>query len=58
MVLDEADEMLSMGFQDSLNAILEVTSDNRQTVLFSATMPKEIRRISKKYMHDPEEISQ
>ncbi|MEE9374150.1 MAG: DEAD/DEAH box helicase, partial [Saprospiraceae bacterium] len=57
LVLDEADEMLSMGFQDSLNAILEVTSINRQTVLFSATMPREIRRISKKYMNEPQEIS-
>ena len=57
LVLDEADEMLSMGFQDSLNAILEVTSQNRQTVLFSATMPNEIRKISKKYMNDPHEIS-
>jgi len=57
LVLDEADEMLSMGFQDSLNAILEVTSENRQTVLFSATMPREIKRISKKYMNEPLEIS-
>jgi len=57
LVLDEADEMLSMGFQDSLNAILELTPEEKQTILFSATMPKEIRRISKKYMHDPHEIS-
>ena len=57
LVLDEADEMLSMGFQDSLNAILELTSDNKQTILFSATMPREIRNISKKYMNNPHEIS-
>ena len=57
LVLDEADEMLSMGFQDSLNAILDTTPDDKQTVLFSATMPKEIRKIAKKYMSDPHEIS-
>lgn len=57
LVLDEADEMLSMGFQDSLDAILENTPEGKQTILFSATMPKEIRRIAKKYMHEPEEIS-
>ena len=57
LVLDEADEMLSMGFQDSLNAILDTTPDEKQTVLFSATMPKEIRKIAKKYMSDPHEIS-
>lgn len=57
LVLDEADEMLSMGFQDSLNAILDTTPDDKQTVLFSATMPKEIRKIAKKYMTDPHEIS-
>lgn len=57
LVLDEADEMLSMGFQESLDAILSVTPEEKQTVLFSATMPKEIRQIAKKYMHQPEEIS-
>ena len=57
LVLDEADEMLSMGFQESLNAILETTPEEKQTVLFSATMPKEIRRIAKKYMTEPHEIS-
>jgi ATP-dependent RNA helicase DeaD len=57
LVLDEADEMLSMGFQDSLDAILENTPKEKQTILFSATMPKEIRRIAKKYMNDPQEIS-
>ena len=57
LVLDEADEMLSMGFQDSLNAILDTTPDEKQTILFSATMPKEIRKIAKKYMTDPHEIS-
>lgn len=57
LVLDEADEMLSMGFQESLDAILETTPEEKQTVLFSATMPKEIRRIAKKYMNEPHEIS-
>lgn len=57
LVLDEADEMLSMGFQESLDQILATTPDEKQTILFSATMPKEIRKISKKYMNDPYEIS-
>ncbi|WP_340111444.1 DEAD/DEAH box helicase [Maribellus mangrovi] len=57
LVLDEADEMLSMGFKDDLDGILEDTPAEKQTLLFSATMPKEIVSISKKYMTDPHEIS-
>lgn len=57
VVLDEADEMLTMGFKDDLDAILETTPAEKQTLLFSATMPKEIVSISKKYMKDIHEIS-
>ena len=57
VVLDEADEMLNMGFQEELNAILEATPEEKQTLLFSATMPKEARKISADYMNDPQEIS-
>jgi len=57
IVLDEADEMLQMGFQDELNAILENTPDEKRTLLFSATMPKEVARIASKYMHSPHEIT-
>lgn len=57
LVLDEADEMLSMGFKDDLDAILENSPEGKQTLLFSATMPKEIVSIAKKYMTDPYEIS-
>ncbi len=57
VVLDEADEMLSMGFKDELDFILETTPEEKQTLLFSATMPKEIARIAKKYMTDPLEIT-
>lgn len=57
LVLDEADEMLNMGFRDDLDAILERTKDSKRTLLFSATMPKEVARISKKYMKDPVEIT-
>ncbi|MBR4721946.1 MAG: DEAD/DEAH box helicase [Muribaculaceae bacterium] len=56
VVLDEADEMLNMGFVDSINEILEKVPENRQMLLFSATMPAEIARIAKQYMRDPEEI--
>ena len=56
VVLDEADEMLNMGFQEDLDQILEDTPDSKQTLLFSATMPKPIARMAKKYMHDPVEI--
>ncbi len=57
VVLDEADEMLNMGFRDELDAILAQTPENKRTCLFSATMPKEIREISARYMKDPEEIT-
>jgi ATP-dependent RNA helicase DeaD len=57
VVLDEADEMLNMGFQEELNAILAATPENKQTLLFSATMPKEAKRISEDYMKDPAEVS-
>jgi len=57
LVLDEADEMLSMGFKDDLDGILKDTPVEKQTLLFSATMPKEIVSIANKYMADPYEIS-
>src|SRR6056297_1078344 len=57
LVLDEADEMLSMGFKDDLDAILDATSKEKQTLLFSATMSNEIARITKTYMDNPEKIS-
>ncbi|MCK5451161.1 MAG: DEAD/DEAH box helicase [Candidatus Omnitrophica bacterium] len=50
LVLDEADEMLNMGFQEEINAILEHTNKEKRTLLFSATMPNEILKIAKKYM--------
>lgn len=56
VVLDEADEMLNMGFLDSIDAILAHVPDNRKMLMFSATMPKEISGIAKKYMHSPEEF--
>ncbi|MBN2843078.1 MAG: DEAD/DEAH box helicase [Sedimentisphaerales bacterium] len=56
LVLDEADEMLKMGFIDDITWILEQTPAERQTALFSATMPREIITIAKKYMRDPQEI--
>ncbi len=57
LVLDEADEMLKMGFQEDVERILADTPDNKQVALFSATMPSAIRKISKQYMHDPVEIT-
>jgi ATP-dependent RNA helicase DeaD len=57
VVLDEADEMLNMGFKEELDAILEKTPSEKTTLLFSATMPKEVLRISKDYMRNPREIS-
>ena len=57
VVLDEADEMLSMGFKDDLDFILERTRADRQTMLFSATISKEVKNISKRYMSDAKEIS-
>ena len=56
VVLDEADEMLNMGFTDSINAIFEGVPEDRNTLLFSATMSKEIERIARNYLHDYEEI--
>ena len=56
VVLDEADEMLSMGFSESIDAILAGVPENHNTLLFSATMSKEIERISKKYLRDAKEI--
>lgn len=57
LVLDEADEMLRMGFIDDVEWILEQTPDDRQIALFSATMPQQIRRIATKYLNDPEQIT-
>jgi ATP-dependent RNA helicase DeaD len=57
VVLDEADEMLDMGFKEDLDTILAQTPKERQTLLFSATMSKSVYSIAKKYMHDIEEIS-
>jgi len=56
VILDEADEMLNMGFLDSINEILEEVPVNRRTLLFSATMSKEISSIARKYMNDPVEV--
>lgn len=56
VILDEADEMLDMGFTDSINDILAHVPEQRKMLMFSATMPTEIARIAKKYMHDPEEF--
>ncbi|MEL7626296.1 MAG: DEAD/DEAH box helicase [Anaerolineaceae bacterium] len=57
VVLDEADEMLSMGFVEDMEAILAVTPEDRQTTLFSATLPPRIRELARKYLHDPKTIS-
>src|SRR5699024_2338446 len=56
LVLDEADEMLQMGFQEDVERILADTPDNKQVALFSATMPNGIRRLSKQYLNDPAEV--
>ena len=56
VVLDEADEMLNMGFTESINAIFEGVPSDRNTLLFSATMSKEIEKIAKSYLHDYKEI--
>ena len=56
VVLDEADEMLNMGFSESIDAILDGVPEDRNTLLFSATMSKEIERIAKGYLHDYKEI--
>ncbi len=57
VVLDEADEMLSMGFVEDIETILEQTPGERQTALFSATLPSAIRRLADKYMRDPQSIT-
>jgi ATP-dependent RNA helicase DeaD len=57
VVMDEADEMLSMGFIDDIEAILSATPATRQTALFSATMPPEIRRLADRYMRSPQFIA-
>jgi ATP-dependent RNA helicase DeaD len=57
LVLDEADEMLNMGFKEDIDFILENTPDERNTWLFSATMPREVSNIAKNYMDDPFEIT-
>lgn len=57
LVLDEADEMLNMGFLDDIQTIIEQLPQERRTMLFSATMPREIENISKKYMREREEIA-
>ncbi len=56
-VLDEADEMLNMGFKEDITNILSHTPDDKSTWLFSATMPREVAAIAKNFMHDPQEIT-
>lgn len=57
LVLDEADEMLRMGFIDDVEWVLEQTPDDRQIALFSATMPREVRKIAQRHLQDPVEIT-
>ncbi|MDA0322650.1 MAG: DEAD/DEAH box helicase [Verrucomicrobia bacterium] len=57
VILDEADEMLNMGFQEDLEAILAQTPDTAHSLLFSATMPRHVAAIARKHMRDPEEIT-
>ncbi len=57
MVMDEADEMLNMGFKDELDAILATTPESKNTLLFSATMPQDVKRIANEYMSDAAEIT-
>lgn len=57
IVLDEADEMLSMGFIDDIEEILSASPAERQTALFSATIPENIKNIAKKYMHSPQSVT-
>ena len=57
LVLDEADEMLRMGFIDDVKWVLEQTPDDIQIALFSATMPSDIRKIAQEYLHEPEQIT-
>ena len=56
VILDEADEMLNMGFVDDINDILTHVPDNRKMLMFSATMPKEIARIAQRFMNNPQEF--
>jgi len=57
VVLDEADEMLNMGFRDELEAILEETPEDKNTLLFAATMPNEVRKMANRFMKNPVEIT-
>ncbi|WP_405604485.1 DEAD/DEAH box helicase [Polaribacter sp. Asnod1-A03] len=57
LVLDEADEMLNMGFKDELDKVLEATPETKQTLLFSATFPREVEAIARNYMTKPVEIT-
>lgn len=57
LVLDEADEMLDMGFEEDVQAIIESTPESRHTFLFSATMPNDVEKIAMRYMHKPETLS-
>lgn len=57
LILDEADEMLNMGFKDELDAILSQAPETRRSLLFSATLPKEVENIAKSYMKDPEIVT-
>jgi len=57
LVLDEADEMLRMGFIDDVQWILEQTPDNRQIALFSATMPPVIRKIAQQHLNNPQQVT-
>jgi len=57
LILDEADEMLNMGFKEELDDIISQTNPDKQVLLFSATMPREVERIAKNYMNNPEQIS-
>ncbi|MFH1812144.1 MAG: DEAD/DEAH box helicase [Pseudomonadota bacterium] len=57
LVLDEADEMLNMGFQEDLDAILAHTPDDKHSLMFSATMPREVANIAKKYMREPHRVT-
>ncbi len=57
LVLDEADEMLNMGFREELDSILETTPTGKRTLLFSATMSKEVSRIASRYLNNPEKVT-